>query len=450
MVEFLNTVFIAGLVAFVGCGVGLRLASDTRAIPGGAPPGGPISVAQVTPTTGSRGTKIKVLGDGFGSDATVSVGGAACGQLAVVSSVEITCEVGLHARGQADVVVRNANFSTSLAKAFNYRNFLVVLTAIGKLTSFEIGEEGGLTLVNEVSTTGSGHTHVMDPRGRFVFVAAPGAQKIVVHPFDPERGELSALTLSSVASSTLADLVVDPMGTAIFYVHAGGVGDMFRRSFDRASVIFGAPIAAGLAADLISLTLFENATQRFLYGVTSTSPGRVHAVTNQSGSESFSAVPGSPFAANASSSAIRLSNDGRFALVVDDNTGVRLSSLRRDGSSGALVLEDNISAAADFDRRAIAIHPTLDLIYIGDDATGSIARLGWNANGTLTDFQDFGAEPSTDVKGVVIDPGARWLYSSNTRADIIRRLNLDAEGTISSSGSLGTAVPDQPATLTIN
>lgn len=78
----------------------------------------PVSVA----TTG--GTVITVTGTGFLADATVTVGGANCTNVTVVSATEATCTAPAGAAGSKDVVLTNANgASATKASAVTYIEF---------------------------------------------------------------------------------------------------------------------------------------------------------------------------------------------------------------------------------------------------------------------------------------------------------------------------------------
>ncbi len=82
---------------------------------------GPI-VNAITPATGSTfgGTTISILGGGFASGVTVTVGGAAATDVSVAGTTTITATTPQHAAGAADVVVTLNGLSTTLKGAFTY------------------------------------------------------------------------------------------------------------------------------------------------------------------------------------------------------------------------------------------------------------------------------------------------------------------------------------------
>lgn len=81
------------------------------------------TITSVSPTSGSTagGTAITITGTGFVAGATVSVGGAACTGVTVVSATSITCSTPARSAGAKDVVVTNADTGAGLlAGAFTY------------------------------------------------------------------------------------------------------------------------------------------------------------------------------------------------------------------------------------------------------------------------------------------------------------------------------------------
>lgn len=80
-------------------------------------------VDSVTPAYGGAiagGTSISISGSNFESPASVSVGGAACTSVVVVSSSQITCNVPAHASGAVDVSVTTIGQTATLTSGFHY------------------------------------------------------------------------------------------------------------------------------------------------------------------------------------------------------------------------------------------------------------------------------------------------------------------------------------------
>jgi uncharacterized repeat protein (TIGR02543 family) len=85
----------------------------------------------IEPNTGSStgGTSITITGTDFAAGATVTVGGAACTDVVVVSATSITCVTPAGTAGAKDVVVTNTNGGTvTSAAGFTYSKPLHTVT----------------------------------------------------------------------------------------------------------------------------------------------------------------------------------------------------------------------------------------------------------------------------------------------------------------------------------
>ena len=80
------------------------------------------TVTSVSPTEGPAegGTTITVQGTGFGSGTSATIGGAACGELTVISETEFSCVTPAGTLGTADLVVTALGGSVTSAGAFTY------------------------------------------------------------------------------------------------------------------------------------------------------------------------------------------------------------------------------------------------------------------------------------------------------------------------------------------
>src|SRR5262249_16239712 len=84
----------------------------------------PVTVTAIHPPTGpsAGGTSGSIIGTGFLSGATVSLGGTPATSVIVVSSTKITATTPAHGSGTVDVVVTNSNTASgTLTNGFTYR-----------------------------------------------------------------------------------------------------------------------------------------------------------------------------------------------------------------------------------------------------------------------------------------------------------------------------------------
>lgn len=87
----------------------------------------PIKISSITPNTGDidGGTTVTILGSGFNSGATASLGGASCSSLTVTSSTLMTCITSPHPIGPVIALVTNTDTKSGhLPMGFNYKDLV--------------------------------------------------------------------------------------------------------------------------------------------------------------------------------------------------------------------------------------------------------------------------------------------------------------------------------------
>jgi hypothetical protein len=136
--------------------------------PAGPSGKGPI-VNSVSPATGSTfgGTAVTILGGGFASGATVTIGGAAATDVTVSGTTSLTATAPQHAAGAVDVVVTVNGASTTLSGAFTYvppqqaanaPPTIVSLTARGTRTNEPAGFADKSETINVTATVTDAET----------------------------------------------------------------------------------------------------------------------------------------------------------------------------------------------------------------------------------------------------------------------------------------------------
>jgi hypothetical protein len=117
------------------------------------------TVTSLTPSSGSMvgGSPVTIAGSGFLAGVTVTLGGAACASVSVVSSTQMTCTTGSHAAGAVNVVVTNIDTQTATRSNGYTYNLVAQAALIGSAspTSMRVNESGML------STTGGSGTGVV-------------------------------------------------------------------------------------------------------------------------------------------------------------------------------------------------------------------------------------------------------------------------------------------------
>jgi alpha-tubulin suppressor-like RCC1 family protein/outer membrane protein OmpA-like peptidoglycan-associated protein len=174
----------------------------------------PPTVASVSPVSGpaAGGTSLTVTGTGFLSGASVTVGGAACASVTVVSATSITCTAPAGAAGAQDVVVTNTDTQSGTGSGlFRY----VAAPSVTSVSPSSGSTDGGASLTitgtgflsgASVTVGGAACTSVAVVSATSITCVAPagtaGAQDVVVTNTDGQLGTGSGLFSFEVPPTT--------------------------------------------------------------------------------------------------------------------------------------------------------------------------------------------------------------------------------------------------------
>jgi hypothetical protein len=127
------------------------------------------TVTGVSPSSGSAagGTAITITGTNFASGATVTVGGAACSNVVVVSPTSITCTTPARTAGTSSVVVTSGGQS-------NAANSLFTFNALSTTTTTTTAPAAGSALNSAVS-------RLVNSSNQAALTAAPGKASVLVN-----------------------------------------------------------------------------------------------------------------------------------------------------------------------------------------------------------------------------------------------------------------------------
>src|SRR5688572_14135516 len=129
----------------VGCGTGVNPLNSTNVSVDPADIDATPGVGAISPTSGTLGTLVIIDGSNFSATTTVNVGASPCRRITLVSSSQLTCTVGTHGPGLADVTVSNSSGNSSvLSGAFTFTSYLYALdSGNAAVRGFEIAATDG-------------------------------------------------------------------------------------------------------------------------------------------------------------------------------------------------------------------------------------------------------------------------------------------------------------------
>ena len=243
-------------------------------------------------------------------------------------------------------------------------------------------QTGGLTLVDDQPSGGSGPAHVtVDRAGKYVLVANYGDGMIAVLPIRADGG-LAPATQTLDAGANAHEVVVDPSNTHVLVPCKG--------------------------SDYVAQYAFDPAT----------------------GTLTANAVPRLATAAGAGPRHLAFAPDGAHAYLVNELDST-LTALAYDGATGRLSALQTVSTRAAGATGAntgaeVVVHASGTWVYAsnrGDDdlatfaiapATGRLTLVGHTPTG--------GATP----RAFAIDPTGTWLFAANQGSNTVTRFRIDA------------------------
>lgn len=268
----------------------------------------------------------------------------------------------------------------------------------GRLASFRIKRDGGLTLISVVDAGADPAFIATDRSGRFLLTAYYVASKITVHRIG-EDGTLGNTPEQEIATAEKAHAIMTDRSNRFAFVPHTGPNAIYQFRFNAA-------------------------TGRL-------SPGNplVLQTGNNTGPRQFVVHP------------------DRNLLFFDYEQGSAIASFRMDQNTGQLTFRERLSSLpADFTGRnsnaRIEIHPSGKFVYVANRGHDSLAGYQIDADtGRLKSLGQTATEPTP--RGFAIDPSGEFLYAAGQSSNRLAAFRIDQK-----TGSLERfatyAVGEQP------
>ncbi|MGE0495904.1 MAG: beta-propeller fold lactonase family protein [Vulcanimicrobiota bacterium] len=297
----------------------------------------------------------------------------------------------------------------------------------GAITSFEVAQDGTLSVVQNQSNSGRPFGIAATSDGGFVYTMTASARDISTFSFDRNSGMLTPVgsPLASHIGDSPRRLIVDPTDQFIYFSNFfSGVGGFTINPDGTPSANNFAAISQGASRGGFDFTF--NQSGDVMYAPN----GDVDSITvfdvNQTtGTLSFlnSETPHFPVdAGDLNPAEAVLSRDGNFLFVANfDSDNVRSYPI---GSMGELMNGGN-TAATDPEPRRLALHPGLDVLYVAT-SMGSIQSFTVAAGGQLTPLGT-SLTINTSPRKILIDPSGQFLYTVASN-DTIDAFSISATG----------------------
>jgi 6-phosphogluconolactonase len=277
--------------------------------------------------------------------------------------------------------------------------YAVAETSKGSLRAFRIGDDGALTIVNEVSSAGGGPCHVS--------VAADGAMAFVANY---GSGSIAALPVN--ADGALGDAVFTDQ-------HTGRSINEKRQSSPRAHCCVPDPSGRFvLSADL----------------------GTDELVAYQVDPAAVTRVGATKVTAGSGPRIVTFSSDGKFVYVVTELMNT-IETFGRDATTGRLTMVDSTTTLPeDFKDESFAaelvLHPNGRFLYASNRGHDSIAMFAVDPGSGRVAAMGHVSTGGKGPRHFAIEPGGRFMVVANTKSDTLVSFAIDpASGSLAATGS---------------
>lgn len=273
----------------------------------------------------------------------------------------------------------------------------------GSVSAFAIEPEGGLKLINTVSSEGAGPAHMsLDATGKFAFVANYGGGSIAVLPIQVD-GSLGAAVDVHRDKDSLGDTHASnaPEGSFAISGHDAPHAHMIAADPKNRFVL-----ATDLGQDRLYVYRFNTQT-----GKLTPAERPFVALPTGDGPRHFAFHP-----------------DGRSVYVLNEESST-IVSFRYDDGSGTLTDQQTISAlpegfAGTSFASEIAVAPNGKTLYAANRLHDTIAVFSIARNGRLERLGETSTLGDYPVQ-FRIDPTGRFLFVCNRRSDAIVSFRID-------------------------
>ena len=254
------------------------------------------------------------------------------------------------------------------------------LRRAGRLASFRINQDGGLTLINSVEAGADPAYVATDRTGRFLLTAYYVAAKVAVHRIGDD-GSLSEQPVQEIATNTKAHAIMTDASNRLAFVPHTGPNAIYQFRFDEQTGRLS-------PNDPLIVDTGQNTGPRQL---------AFHPKLD--------------------------------VVFFDYEQGSAIAAFNLDRNSGQLSFRERLSSIPDDFTKTnsnarIEIHPSGEFIYVANRGHDSIAGYRVDSlTGKLTGLGQTPTEPTP--RGFTIAPTGRFLYAAGQSSDRLAAFRID-------------------------
>jgi 6-phosphogluconolactonase len=316
-------------------------------------------------------------------------------------------------------------------------------TPLGDATLEITASGGGVTQqISVLLTTNAPVTGGMSPP-RFAYVANNSDGTLSIFAVNAMTGQFRHR--GYVPASLLpVSVAADPSGKFIYVAGQTQTGRVSGYAVTAATGVLVPIVGSPFTAGSLTSAVVAHPNGQFLYAVNFSSPGQpalsegTVSAFNIGPDGALMPIPGSPFPAGKSPTAMVIDPDGKFAYVANfsaNTAHVTAFAIQPNGALQALALQNipvNPSAA-------IGVDPSGKFLFTANEIDDSVSAYAINtATGTLARVQGSPFGSGGDPNSLAVDLLSRFLYVSNESSKNVSGYAINA-----ATGRL-TALPGSP------
>lgn len=322
--------------------------------------------------------------------------------------------------------------------------FVYLTDPAGSIRSFAIAEDGTLNPAATPSVGASAPLGItLDPRGRFAYVADPGASAIRIYAVG-STGTLTQTAGSPVNTGGDPQYVAVEPGGRYAYVSIPSTTTIVRYTIDAATGNLSSPAPKTVTGDVQDLVITPNG--KWLMA-TSTSGTEVHSYTidpstGALGTETSLDI-GNPI------SSLAVDSSGRFAYITSpaaDPADAELFQYRINSQTGALSPIGSVSYGGIGVPRGIAVDPRDMFVFTADSIGNSVSLFSITASGALAYRNSTPA--GIDPIAITTDYNGDLVRVTTSGGDLLTfRLDRELRSLTLIDTETGVGATTEPATI---
>lgn len=353
--------------------------------------------------------------------------------------------------GATPVVVATEDDTTALRLS---SKFVYATDPAGSIRSYTIGADGMLAAAAVPSVPASAPLGItLDPRGRFAYVADPGANAVRIYAVDPGSGSLAAIASNPAVIIPGGDpqyVAIESSGRYA-YVSVPSTTSILKYTVDATTGALSSPVSKAVTDDVQDLAITPNG--RWLMA-TSADGSAVRTYSIDPSSGDLGSEVSLDFGPTIAIASIAVDQSGKFAYITDLDTANGEGELRKfqiNAQTGALspvglpFVFYGIGVP-----KGLAVDPKGGFVFTADSIGNSVSMFSLNAaTGDLTYRGSNSTAPTaTNPVAVTTDYSGEFVRVATANGELLTfRVNRSARNLTLVDTETGGGAISQPATI---